>query len=71
MELCVVRGIDVMEEPVRVCGIAVRPVDIKIPALRQIIGELAAGDRATLVSCRHKDWSQQGQCGCAMGCLGG
>jgi hypothetical protein len=49
----------------------IRSTDIKAPALRRMICSLAGGDRATLVSCRHKDWSQQGQCGCVMGCLGG
>ena len=71
MEQCAINKANVMEEPVRVCGKVIRPADIKTPALRQIIGDLARGDRATLVACKHKDWSQQGQCGCVMGCLGG
>ena len=54
-----------------VCGHEIYPNEIKVPALRQIIKELAHGDQATIVSCRHKDWSQQAQCGCVMGCLGG
>lgn len=56
---------------VRVCGQVVTPAAIKIPALREMIGRLACGDRAMLVSCRHKDWSDQGRCGCLMGCIGG
>jgi len=59
------------ELPINVCGKTILPGSIESPALRKMIRELANGDRATLVSCRHKDWSQQGQCGCAMGCLGG
>lgn len=61
----------VCETPVRICGKVVLPSAIDAPTLRRMIGELANGDRATLVSCRHKDWSQQGQCGCVMGCVGG
>jgi hypothetical protein len=71
MEQCAIHKTNSMEEPVRVCDKVIRPAAIKAPALRRMICELAGGDRATLVSCRHKDWSQQGQCGCAMGCLGG
>jgi hypothetical protein len=71
MEQCPTYKKNSLEEPVLVCGQVIRPTDIKAPALRRMICELAGGDRATLVSCRHKDWSQQGQCGCAMGCLGG
>jgi hypothetical protein len=62
---------DVGELPVIVCGKTIIPNEIKAPALRQMIHELARGDQATIVSCRHKDWSQQAQCGCVMGCLGG
>ena len=57
--------------PVRVCGKVVLPSNIKVPVIKKIIGDLAEGDRAKLVSCRHSDWSDQGQCGCVMGCLGG
>ena len=71
MEQCSIHKTNALEKPVRVCGKVIRPADIKAPALRQMICELAGGDRATLVSCRHKDWSQQGQCGCVMGCMGG
>lgn len=62
---------DQMNMPVRICGQVVVPAGIKVPALRDMIGKLAGGDRATLVSCRHKDWSDQGRCGCLMGCVGG
>ena len=62
---------DQMNMPVRICGLVVVPTEIKVPALRNMIEKLACGDRATLVSCRHSDWSDQGQCGCVMGCLGG
>lgn len=61
----------VLEAPVRICGKVVLPSAIEEPALRRMIDDLANGDHATLVSCRHKDWSQQGQCGCVTGCLGG
>lgn len=54
-----------------VCGQIIEPTRIGSAALRGMIERLAAGDRATLVSCRHKDWSDQGQCGCVMGCIGG
>ena len=55
---------------VDVCGVVVEPDKIRSPALRQLVSSMARQDEVTLASCRHKDWSQQGQCGCIMGCLG-
>ena len=62
---------NVQHETVKVMGRVITPATIPNPALREIISALAQGDHATLVSCRHKDWSQQAQCGCVMGCVGG
>jgi hypothetical protein len=65
------RSTDLRPQVVRACGITFDSTRIKSPALRRIVHELMNGDEAHLVSCRHKDWSQQAQCGCVMGCLGG
>jgi len=56
---------------VEVCGVVVEPGRIQSPALRRIVIDMACQDEVTLASCRHKDWQQQAQCGCVMGCLGG
>ena len=62
---------DPAEREVVVCGQTIVPNRIKTPALRKMVTDLARGDETTMVACRHKDWSQQAQCGCVMGCLGG
>lgn len=56
---------------VEVCGVVVDPSGIPSLALRKIVSEMASQDEVTLASCRHKDWRQQAQCGCVMGCIGG
>ncbi len=62
---------ETMNSPVTVCGKTVWPERIQVPVIKNIIVNLATGDRAKLISCRHSDWNDQGQCGCVMGCLGG
>jgi hypothetical protein len=61
---------DPADLPVRVCDIVVTPSAINPPALRAILVEMARGNEATVASCRHKDWSEQAQCGCVLGCIG-
>ncbi|MBI4602726.1 MAG: hypothetical protein HY721_12285 [Planctomycetes bacterium] len=63
--------VDQSWEQVQACGVTFVPQDVQVPALRKMVVELARGSEAALVSCRHRDWSQQAQCGCVAGCLGG
>ena len=38
----------------------------RVPAIKEMICELAKGDRVEIVSCRPRDLSDQGQCGCVL-----